>query len=223
MNHANFAGNAQKGQEIFDGSADNTVFTNGDHISEILDDWDDNKIVGRDAVTVTATGFTDRFGKTFRPAWTTEAGTPTVVAGSLRLDNGDHVSIASSFNTGTWQFDGYMTTGAVGWLAFYVFSDIAAYQVNESGYRLHCGWQWNDFRFSRLDNGAVITLIDVEASLHNAFRNCKITRDGVGNWEIFYEGGSKGTILDNTHTTANYLHIYSSNPNTDRVDNLEVY
>lgn len=218
MNHANFAGNAQKGQEIFDGSADNTVFTNGDHISTILDDWNDNKLTARDNAATTATGFTDRFGKSFRPEWAI-VGTPTVSSEYLHMDAGETISISSSFITGTWEFDFQRTGSEVNTIRTYFI-----YEDGNNSWVSYLTANGTEFDLRKNDAG-IATIINAIWAADNGWHTKKITRDVSGNWEILFDGGSKGTALDAFMPTIDKLQFGPSPDivNTVHFDNLKVY
>jgi len=215
MNHANFAGNAQKGQEIFDGSADNSVFTNGNHISEMLDDWNDNKLTSRDNAATTATGFTDRFGKTFRPEWATTFGTPTAVGGELVLDVDDAVDTPITFNVGSWEFKFTRVATTASALLYFRFGGVGKYHMAGTSATLS-----KVSIYDRVDSTDVISAaITVDTAPHTL----KATRDAGSNWELFYDGASKGTGNDATTTSFDALVFGTVDGSTVNFDNLKVW
>ena len=223
LNNSNFVGKAQKGQECFDAmSRSKAGFTNGIHISEILDDWSDNKITSRDNAVTTATGFTDRFGKTFRPEWTVDAtGWDATDTELLSSSDGATISIPSTFNIGTWEYDAKIAAPSSVQIEFVML----LMWVDSDNYIRHAISTNNSTHqvdLSKKVAGALSTLITHDNS-SDTMHTYKITRDGSGNFEIFDNGVSKGTATDTDISISNRLKLWAPVSGPTHVDNLKVY
>jgi hypothetical protein len=208
----------------------NRDLTSAANIYEILDDWDDNKLTGRDGAGTTSTGFTNLFAHKalFRPVWTTATGTPSATGGVMVLPVGNtttqHVTTPSSFVVGTWEIDyKWVADPNAGDMFFYAMSDAISVIVSESGYSYYQSANHNRHIY-RVDAGAAVNILGSGAGdPGTTVKTVKMTRDASGNWELFYEGGSIGTVLDNTHTSTTYIQIANRLNTETNWDNLKVY
>ena len=197
-------------------SRSKTGFTNGIHISEILDDWNDNKITSRDNAATTETGFTDRFGKIFRPEWSQVSGTTTVSNGRIVLnENNEKIQTSSTQVTGTWEYDFQLdSTGGGDYEAILQF--------------MHDGTDY--YQLSVMDDGHIDLqktgshLTTPSWSVDTDTHTLKLTRDSSGNMEIFLDGASLSTTTNNDITSSSNMYISNgNNSETSYVDNLKVY
>ena len=223
LNDSNFTGKAQKGQECFDAmSRSKASFINGDHICELLDDWSDNKLTSRDNAATTATGFTDRFGKTFRPEWTVDSGTWTGNAEVMKKTNGGSagaVYVSSTYTTGTWsvKLQNQSTSN--------VISDFCFMWVDASNMNFYRMSTNPTLQLVKKVSDTDTALIDSGWTADTAWHTCKVTRDASGNFEMFFDGVSKGTATDTDITTSNQIrqnNLHSADGNV-WVDDLKVY
>ena len=193
--------------------------TTGSNIYELLDDWDDNKLTARDGAETTSTGFTNLFAQKnkFRPTWTTVAGAPSVANEKLELDNTEQVKTPSTFGVGTWEID--LTVAVQNAQPF-----MRLYAGGGSKYRI-CGWYTHPTNLYAViydDVDAAYIIQGAGAAWDVNQHTLKTTRNESGNWEIFFDGVSKGTATDTTTTSFDELHIYTENGAT-KYDNLKVY
>lgn len=65
----------------------------------------------------------------------------------------------------------------------------------------------SQFQFRRRDNGLPTGLIEAGWDLDTERHEVTVTRLSGGNWEIFYDGVSKGTVGDNTYSQLNIMAI----------------
>lgn len=192
----------------------NRDLTSAANIYEILDDWDDNKLTGRDGAGATATGFTNLFAHKglFRPEWTTEAGAPSAGGGVMTLPASARVSVSSTFDVGTWEC--LMVAVSGGHHSFFLQSGGAdKYECRRLSNATIGLYDWVD---SVWCIGTVGCQDETIASI------IKMTRDGSSGWEIFENGVSKGTVTDSTTTSFDELHLDATSQSSN-FDNLKVY
>jgi len=205
--------------------------TSADSIYEILDDWNDNKLTNRDGAGTTSTGFVNLFAQKdkFRPEWATISGSPTVTSGKLKLDAAkEEVSTASTYAIGTWEWSFAKVSGSS-----YSFlagisqgtSGIDKYLISSNCYCIAISNSGDAYIFRKGDSGSHTDLINVTWSNDTNPHTFKVTRDDSSNFEIFEDGVSKGTSIDSTHTTFNYI-MMAQGDNSDGdwdIDNMKVY
>ena len=198
----------------------NRDLTSADNIYEILDDWNDNKLTARDGAGTTSTGFTNTFAQKdmFRPEWTVSAnvsaaGGKLVFSATAAIKTAE---IASTFVTGTWEVDAVRGTSYNGWLGCKIIDDGTDY------YALYADGNSTAYHLNRNATHLITGTWTNDAATHTF----KTTRDGSGNFEIFEDGISKGTVT-NTDTTTSVKQIItnaaSTGGSTDTYDNYKVY
>ena len=199
----------------------NRDLTSADNIYELLDDWDDSKLTSRDGAGTTSTGFTNLFAQKdkFRPEWATGAGSPAASGGELVLALSASVTTPSTFVTGTWEWlVRHSATGGNNAFKCYFLGengDTSSYAyVHE-----HSGtivlWVTTD---GNIISGGIVT----QPTTNKAY---KVTRDSSGNFEIFFDGVSKGTATNTRYTSSVEMRIrnaHTAGP-TIYVDDLKVY
>ena len=193
--------------------------TSAANIYEILDDWNDNKITARDGAETTPTGFTNLFAQKdkFRPVWS--GGTAS--DGNLKMTGADQKEYcASTFTTGTWEV-GYYVDGTGNYrdgILYNMYVDANNwYMLDDDHGHVH-------FNFIKNVNTYSTTIIENDSTgLDQAWITMKITRDGSGHFEIFYQGASKGTVTDTSITTSARLYVGCGNQVATYFDNLKVY
>ena len=180
----------------------------------IGDDWDDNPAdleVRSNAATV-ATSL-DKIFQHFRPEWATVAGDPAAAGGVLVLSN-DSVKTASSFNVGTWEYTVTKLNNAANLEGFDLWLGAT------SKYMLGWNAPGQFYLYDVVDAAIIITSAqgtDLNQHTH------KLTRDSNSNWELFFDGVSTGTVVDDTTTTFDEIHITEVADQIMHIDNLKIY
>lgn len=213
----------QKGQEIVDAMSSPSKIGTGGRRGIIGDDWEDNKITSRDNAATVATAL-DKIFQTFRPDWSTN-GDVSVASGHVTLANTDAGLIIS--------FDkvvslaqlklAFQDTSGNNRQEFRFMSDSNNIPNNSNNWQLRTTCA-GDFDLYKYVSGSGTNVISSTWTANTAWHTIKATRDADGNWEIFFDGTSKGTAIDTWLPTINYLTI-SNHPVTNYehyVDNLEV-
>ncbi len=159
-----------------------------------------------------------------RPTWTTVSGSPSVASNYLSSASTYEVSVPSTQTTGTWKTDfQYTVSGASNPYSFFKFMWIDAnnyYTVQASG-------NGTAFYLVKVVGGATTNIITSSQAISGAaWHEIKVTRDINGNFEIFFDAASKGTVTDTAHTTSNKIQLYA-NPQASGgnmyFDNIVVY
>lgn len=200
---------------------------------DVFDGWSDNKLSTRDswATTPVKVPVDVNTGELYtvqidlpsaRPEWTTDAGTPTV-GGMVSLDEGDIISTSSSKTEGTWEID--MRVTATGGVAsgnprqfVFMFEDANnywSYVTVEEGY----------VRLYKVDGGTENGVFSGSWTYDTSWHTYKVTRDSSGNFELFVDGVSKGTVTDTWLPTVTKISLGSPDwwNVTLEYDNLKVY
>lgn len=185
----------------------------------MLDDFADNKLSSRDYFQP-------------RPEWATKLGSPSVGGGVATIPNGHIVdqviATPSTFIIGSWEITHNFVNNTLGKFRFHVFAD--ADDINDlNGYFANRNCTNPDYPYFRLysqTGSSIASIISSQPAIDTDPHIFKITRDVSGNWEIFLDGVSEGTVTNIVHSTANYL-LLSNDYTTDedvysQVDNLEV-
>jgi len=204
----------------------NRDLTSAANIYEMLDDWNDDKLTGRDGAGTTSTGFTNSFAQKdlFRPEWT-QTGSDFTVSGGLlhmvRTAVANRLLASSSFVTGTWEI-GFTRIDTVG-----VTTPIFIFGTDyQNGYYVRISHNSNVIALCRKDGGGeASTLINSTWSNDANPHTAKVTRDGSGNFELFVDGASKGTGGPDTTYTSSTVLGFVGTYNAGRMDfdNLKVY
>ena len=206
----------QKGQEIVDAMASPSRIDTGGRRGVIGDDWDDNKLTSRDNAATTATSL-DKIVQNFRQVWTNTYGTPSASGGNLVLPVGNSdiqiTEINNTVDAGTFQCDAQYVTGITtgGYYLLSILNGSAGYST-----------YWSSTEYSLQEYGAgtrIVESVAPDTSVHAI----KFTRDSSGNFELFRDGVSKGTVADTNTTTFPKLTMRNSADAEVYVDNLEVY
>jgi len=211
----------QKGQRIVEKMSNPSKIGTGGRRGIIGDDWEDNKLTSRDNAATVASGL-GRIVQKFRPEWNVISGTPTVSSGKLYLDNTCELQISCSHVVGAWQFKiewvgrGYYTSWC--YIKFMCVDANNAYYFKTSSRNSS-----SEHGLCKIVNGEATSLITF--ALDSSVRIIKITRDSNGNFEIFRDGESQGTVTDTDITSSNYFNIKFNKSTYGNLylDNLEVY
>jgi len=206
----------QKGQEILDEMSNPSKIGTGGRRGYLADDWNDNKITSRDNAATLPTSF-DKIFQNFRPEWSGGL----VSDGNFKLTNDNQRECCSSTITvGTWEVDYYVTgtSNFRGALMYNMYKDANNY------YLLYNRIDKIGFDFQKCISGSTTTLIDNDVlGLDSTWENMAVTRDINGNFEIFLEGTSRGTVTDTDLTESNNLYLGCISLNDTYFDNLKVY
>jgi len=163
----------------------------------LADDWEDNLLSNRD-LNPEAAEHHYRIACRFRPEWTIESGSPSVLEGKLVLPAGDVtaqiVSTPCTFTTGTWRWRWrFTTTPSAGSLwPWFIFESPA----NRWNWEAGCLAGYTHYRITKEVDGVTTAVITSTWTPDNAEHTTTITRDTDGNWELFLDGISKGTATD---------------------------
>ena len=199
----------------------NRDLTSADNIYELLDDWGDNKVTSRDGAGTTSTGFTNLFAHKdkFRPEWTVSANV-SAAAGRMQfsaVSAAKSAEIASTFITGTWELD--QQRGATN-------GDQMMFKFLHDGTHYYMIYKTSNTTALELYHSIDGFIIIGTWSNDDANHTFKATRDASGNFEIFEDGVSKGTVLNTTTTTSTKIIIMPENGTggqIEYIDDLKVY
>ena len=201
-------------------SASNIIGT-----AEIVDDWTDNKITSRDSESTTPISVCSPYIQdinTFRPGWTIGSGTWVAETGVMKKTNSGSagaVYTSSTYNTGTWSVKlQHESTSNV-------ISDFCFMWVDASNMNFYKMATANVLQIVKKVSDTDTALIDPGWTSDTAWHTCKATRDASGNFEMFFDGVSKGTATDTSITTANQIRQYQEHTLDENVwvDDLKVY
>jgi hypothetical protein len=218
----------QRGQTIVDAMATPSKIGTGGRRGVIGDDWQDNKITSRDKAATVATTF-DKIFQNFRPGWTQVSGTTTCTGGQVVLDQtSEEINISTTFMVGTWELDFKFSEIGTGgtWYSFYL--DFIAIDSSNSYYLLaapdtDAGENWYRMykRIASTDTAIIAGTWTPDINLHTS----KVTRDGSGNFEIFLDGTSKGTVTNTEITSSSLLRLrkHANTASACYFDNLKIY
>ncbi len=193
--------------------------------------------------------FTDDFSDgdfTNNPTWAGDNGEFEVLAGELHLNNTAAAASNSSYlstpstaiDNATWEFYlrlDFNTSGA-NYADIYLVSDMADLEGAVNGYFVRVGGSGDEVSLfestagssSNIINGRNGVLVGAPVEVR-----VRVTRDAAGNWELFSDTTSTGTLFlsegtatDLTHTTSShfgFLTIYTSTRNDwSYLDNVSV-
>ena len=218
----------QKGQEIVDAMSSPSKIGTGGRRGVIGDDWEDDKLTSRDKAATVATAL-DKIFQKFRPEWdTANADTKiSVESGYLKIaasaDYDLYIKLTDNITEGTWKMR--QKLGAVNSTRGYNFTLAFMLKDKDNHYAAYISGYDDYVRFSKQIAGTVTHLIAASISRDTDWHEVKITRDADGNFELFYDGVSKGTATD-TEITSGDLAIGQFQEDNDEdayVDDLEVY
>ncbi len=188
------------------------------------EDFDAGTLVNIDTVT-TPDQFTigpflvDDFSDndfTTNPTWTALnfGGTISAASGALVLSNTPAdglgfplISLPFTKSVGAWRAN--ISCSRFGqWFYFATSNSQDGFgNPTGSGYFLNLNGATGTVEFNRLDGGATTVLFSVGGIAVSGTRSYRITRDGSGNFELFIDGVSKGTVTDATHTTNAFVMV----------------
>jgi len=158
--------------------------------------------------------------------WTVGSGTWTAASGWLTKtapgDEWEDIYIPSRQAYGTWEYIFKLVAASdVHGVLLYFISNETGWSASIDGYGVSIIGN-NTLYISRVTNGVGTPIINPGWVADAGAHTIKVTRDAAGNFELFFDGASVGTALDNTYTTSLYmfLRLYNS---VDYIDNLEVY
>jgi len=157
----------------------------------------------------------------------------TVVTGTWNAANGylektatvginEYIYTPSTFDVGTWEMNARDThLAAVTWECYIMNNETSKTATSDGNY-VELYPNTNLFRLNRwVDN--VHTVIITSAIVgDSADHDLKATRDAASNFEIFYDGVSHGTALDNTVTASSYL-VIQNRSLSGRLNELKVH
>ena len=225
--HANITDS--KAQEVLNGTAYATIDLT--HLASILyawhDDWADNKLTSRDNRATTAASIlgANEFAQKFRPEWTVQSGTWNADAGYVTKTNGtahDHLSTPSTFAVGTWECDFKLDVDN-SYIRIVIMNNESVVSATSDGYYVYAHGSSNFYRFDKRINNVSTTIINGGAwANHTTQQTTKVTRNISGDFELFLEGVSEGTVTDTDATTSLYIILWHTYVNC-RTDNLKVY
>jgi len=100
---------------------------------------------------------------------------------------------------GEWEFTWRIDFGAAGGNAHYFLSDLNFPVQNDYLLAEDAVGNWG---LQVTVGGAPTVILNGNNPNPNVYHKWRVTRDAAGNWEVFLNGVSQGTVLDNTHTQA---------------------
>ena len=183
----------------------------------LLDDWTDNQVTS-DRENFNETAFSGSgstiveegvTGGLSRPEWIADSGSPTASDGQLQLTNDESIRAdtpISSLDGGTWEIDlvdgngaNYITLGGNS------TTQRDGFRNYQDSYYLLWFEQNNELALFVDEGGSVTRLVD--GGSVNAPVTVRVTRDSTAEWELFYDGVSQDTVVDDTHTSASYTGV----------------
>ena len=185
----------------------------------IVEDWADNKLTSRDSDATTPILLASPFvqdANTIRPDWTSDAAGCNLAAQNQRLefweDTGGsgtpYVSISTTHFEGEWAWkwtnSGYTSMGYVALL----YSTSGDYYRVQGG---RSGTNQQNIKLYKYISSTDTLLIDTGTHTIEGLiptQEIKLSRDSAGNFEIFVDGVSKGTVTDTDLTSIDTLKIY---------------
>lgn len=174
--------------------SDETDAIIGGHNWYLVDDWGDSALTGRtNPVTGQyVSGADGKLRSFYRPEWTTENGSPSASGGSLVLPDGSEtrqsVERDTNFSVGEWTFQFERQSAASeGLLLLYI-----ARESGQNEVRLDIE-QGGAFELVEKDSDTVTTIISTTWPDDEQPHEVSVTRDSLGNWELFFDGTSQGT------------------------------
>lgn len=196
----------------------------------IYDEWNDHKLnKGRAHYFTSAggkmgiTGFTPSLK---RPEWTILTGATWDPSGEeLVVSDAGAVEIStpSTFTVGTWEIDMKLDSLAAD-------NDCRLYFMridDDNWYVVATNRSAGDgCRLMKFVAAALTIIIDPVLTTNANYHAFKVTRDGAGNFELFYDDVSQGVVIDVSHTTTNNMilrHDGNTAAQSGRFDNLKVY
>jgi len=182
----------------------------------LYDDWDDNQLASRKSLL-----------SRYRPVWTQQAGSFEVVNGELKIPNGaadgSRITTPSSFAVGIWEFKhrfGATNTTGNSVLFGFMVQDVV-YKADGYYILLNAGGM---FVLRKYSAGEAIDLLNISITPDTNQHVYKVARDNSGNFELFMDGESKGTVSDTEFYTSKYLQFMSAGVDEDSYfDDLKIY
>ncbi|RKZ28852.1 hypothetical protein DRQ36_09820, partial [bacterium] len=151
---------------------------------------------------------------TVSPTWNDYYGAWAVVG--LTLTNGNaftdnRISTPFAGAEGTWEceFRHEEHNANPCFVSFFFMTNTAQLSAATDGYSLNSDSNTGSEAFTlyRWDNGSATAIIDATVTHDTNWHTMKVTRDAAGNFEIFYDGISKGTVTDATYSACTHIHF----------------
>lgn len=167
--------------------------------------------------------FGDDFDDNDISDWVTVSGSPAVSNGMISVGANVEFEISkpSDIIEGIWEFDyqypnGAPTSNAIRLLTQWVSAGNYYYLDRASHVTRR--------RFGRFVSSSELELITSSLAFDTNWHTLKLRRDSSGNFELFEDDVSLGTITDTSHTTSNELRLKSQGANHPglNVDNIRV-
>ena len=208
----------------------------------IEDDWDDNALTNR---TDSTEGYFlhpsdgllsgdfeagDALKGVYRPEWNTNSGSPTATNGELQMFDGSSTPQAvltpSRFTTGYWEvnfkYNSSPSNGLGSRMTLFAQTQNAANDSLQDSYALQL--YRGEIRLNRFDGGTeniIIQAVGAWGGGTTAYTE-KAQRDSYGNFEIFIDGQSEGTVTDTTYTEGSYHALGNGEDSRMDYDNLVI-
>ncbi len=182
-------------------------------IITMWDDWSDNKISGRDSANTTASGLpVNTFAQKFRPTWTNGSASGGVF--NIIYNGGT----PSTFAVGTWEIK--LNTDAIDATVNYIDFDFMSVDINN--YNRIRLLLYTTKAYQLIANGLLVINAG-DPGFDTAFHTYKVTRTSGGNFELFFDGISKGTGTDNNNTSSVNMIFFGTQGHPQHADNLKVF
>ena len=187
---------------MYYGNSGASSASSGTNTFEFFDDFEDNDISD----------------------WTTVSGSPAVSGGMISVGANVEFEISkpSAITVAIWEFDYQYPNGppAAGSAIQLYTQWVSAGNYYYLDRTCHLGRR----RLGRLVSGSDLELIYSSIGWDTNWHTLKLTRNSSGNFELFEDGGSLGTVTDASHTTSNEIHLRSMVANHPgvNVDNIRV-
>ncbi|MBL4654508.1 MAG: T9SS type A sorting domain-containing protein [Bacteroidia bacterium] len=201
--------------------------------------FDDGTLTNVDAVTSDQVqleyildDFTDG-DYTASPVWTVKAGSHAVTSNvleDLNVSASNIISTPLTQTSGYWEFKyQFSTTTHTGsmFLQSFFYLNESNFTSTSDGYMVIVRDDASSEKLvlQRVDNGALTDIITASGITYDANQHTiLLTVDGSGNWELFWDGTSKGTVIDATYSSPTHWvsrHYESLGTATIGIDDLK--
>ena len=159
--------------------------------------------------------------------WTVQSGDFKSSVNFLQGNNGstdDRITTASDQAYGSWEFDYIFQTNAGGSsqkIRFFLTAQTTALN-STNGYYIYLDGT-DVLRLNKISSGVPTQLISATLPSNTMNGTIKVIRSSDNNFELFFNGVSKGTFTDATYTTSSYIGVWNTGDfvsDNHKIDNI---
>jgi len=205
-------------------------------VTDINQISDINFIIGNDSVnntwfnlaTIDANSLNDNFSDgnfLIDPEWVIATGSFDASSGKLKNTNAGSSRISTDLNSPNYNslsmsFDFNKVSANASYIWF--TNSTRNISVTDEGYGLIVHSATDTISLAYHKNGSQYMIVSGVAGYTSGTEfNVKVTRDSDFNWELFIDGVSKGTGIDNNNSSSNFFVVEMGSQNTT-IDNIDV-